>query len=543
MRPKRKAFMAEFKFSCPLCQQHILCDTDYSGNRINCPSCQKEIVVPQAPPVAAVPPAPVAPSAASGMLLPPPPPPPVSAPSPVTPPTTMAAAAGLPIAGAPRVVDEPPPKFKFTLARCGLVAVLIIGLAAGGYCYWWMSRPQVITLRGGDKLTLIGVTVGRHHVAPKIKIGGRFVRGNVSLPQSTNDTLVVWVEAEHKPNQYPNYQLMIYDRENTACVGTYTSTQSQINNKVNILGYMFNAYPRWDRSMIVRVVSNGNGGRSAAKQQFVISNPKRVSVPKWAPEPLPDKQTDGDLAVTLTKLEYGAHQAFGGQFPGRNDPANKSVLAVFHAEQNGVGATNWEAVRIETSDATGNRAQNNSWSTSRDQNGDATMTYQWGLWPDQPWKVNVEMSRTAGFSNDEMWSVTNLPVMPGSQSDLWNYGNGTRRTPPAFAETTLQGIHLKIYQAIQFTNVNYGNGQKPGGFRVQADKPLDGLQVTLASATDEGGRPIPFYGGGGGGGDSRQIQFQNLRNAKLVNITLALHKNRFFQFTVKPSSQAAGNNN
>lgn len=42
-------FMPEFKFYCPQCGQHILCDTGHSGMQINCPVCQQKIVVPQAP--------------------------------------------------------------------------------------------------------------------------------------------------------------------------------------------------------------------------------------------------------------------------------------------------------------------------------------------------------------------------------------------------------------------------------------------------------------------------------------------------------------
>jgi len=41
--------MAEFKFSCPHCDQHIQCDTDHSGMQINCPTCEQAIVVPPAP--------------------------------------------------------------------------------------------------------------------------------------------------------------------------------------------------------------------------------------------------------------------------------------------------------------------------------------------------------------------------------------------------------------------------------------------------------------------------------------------------------------
>jgi hypothetical protein len=44
--------MAEFKFSCPQCSQHIQCDASYAGMQIDCPICKQPIVVPQ-PPVAA----------------------------------------------------------------------------------------------------------------------------------------------------------------------------------------------------------------------------------------------------------------------------------------------------------------------------------------------------------------------------------------------------------------------------------------------------------------------------------------------------------
>lgn len=39
--------MAEFRFSCPNCNQQIQCDAGYGGSQINCPSCKQLIVVPQ----------------------------------------------------------------------------------------------------------------------------------------------------------------------------------------------------------------------------------------------------------------------------------------------------------------------------------------------------------------------------------------------------------------------------------------------------------------------------------------------------------------
>ena len=70
-----------------------------------------------------------------------------------------------------------------------------------------------------------------------------------------------------------------------------------------IMGFMLDAYPRWDSKIILRVLSQGNGGQRLAKENFVISNPARASVAKWTAEPLPDTQSDGDLNVTLTRFD------------------------------------------------------------------------------------------------------------------------------------------------------------------------------------------------------------------------------------------------
>lgn len=49
--------MANVKFACPHCQQHIEADAGYAGMQIGCPACQGNFVVPgtPAPPPAAAP--------------------------------------------------------------------------------------------------------------------------------------------------------------------------------------------------------------------------------------------------------------------------------------------------------------------------------------------------------------------------------------------------------------------------------------------------------------------------------------------------------
>jgi hypothetical protein len=425
----------------------------------------------------------------------------------------------------------------------GIIILVAAVIAAGIY---WKSRPQVVVLKNGTKLTLMGVTWGKHHAFKGTKSGNSRQRGRMSL-DTTNDTLVVWIQAEYKQNQWPNYQLMVSDPDNTACVAAWQSTGSQIKNGINIEGFTLNAFPRRDSKMILRVAAWGNqGGMQVAKEEFVVANPGPRNFPDWHPDPLPDTQSDGDLNVTLTKCNYGSKGImFGNANVSPKDPMRKSVAVVFHTERNGNVVTNWQPVSIQTTDATGNQSGLNGWSNSRDENGDATMSYQWGLWPDEKaWKLRVEMSRDSGFSNDELWAVSNLPLEKGNWNDLWNYNNNNtigrkhQDTNSAFAETTLQGVHLKIYPALRLEDQNFGNGQKQGGFRISVDPPLpDGYRMTLGEITDENGHKLPPSWGPNNNNNSYIFQLPDIRNAKSLNLTIAVHQSRFVEFTVKPSPE------
>ena len=41
--------MSEFKYACPVCGQHMMCDSSQSGTTMECPTCFQKIVAPQAP--------------------------------------------------------------------------------------------------------------------------------------------------------------------------------------------------------------------------------------------------------------------------------------------------------------------------------------------------------------------------------------------------------------------------------------------------------------------------------------------------------------
>lgn len=441
---------------------------------------------------------------------------------------------------------------KIILCCAGLI--LLAGIVAAAM--YWELRPQVITLKDGTKLTLVGVTYGTHHVFKGIRTPGSFTAHGRTTLNTSNETAVVWIEAQHKGGySWQNYQVFVYDPENTACVSTWQTTSKHIKAGTDVQAFTLNAYPRRDSKIIVRIGSWGNGGgMKLAKGEFVVSNPGPRSFTEWQPDPMPDTQSDGDLDVTLTKCVIGGRGFFfGGGDNSTKDPMHKGVQVAFHTEQNGTVATNWQAVSVETSDATGNKTTMSSWSNGqRDTNDDPMLTYQWGLWPSEPaWKLRVEMSRTSGFTAAETWAVGSVPIHKGSWQDLWNYQgrrfgrNGisqdSDQTNSTLAQGTINGIHMSVYPIIRITDQGWGGmDQHPGGLRVVLEPDLPAGYRLSAIVTNEHGHALQSWGPNGGGGNGSfnyVFQFPDIGDAKSLNVTLALHKSRFVEFTVKPTTQ------
>jgi hypothetical protein len=498
---------------------------------------------------------------------------------------------------------------KTRILLWSLASILILGLAAGAY--WWMSRPQVIMFSDGSKLTLLGVDYGKRHAVPGGKLppgSPRIVRGGgpqvVPGPPNGNgsfttfnDTLVVWMRAKYdyttnqpgQPSQYRSFQLSVYDKNGTACAFASSRNVSDSPQGDDILAMPFDAFPRREGKLYLRAQEDGSGGRKISEEKFVVSNPAaKMSFAKWTPEPVPDTQTNGDWAMTLTKLVAGVNMPYRTNSDNPDAARNKGVQVTFHAERAGQRVTNWQLALVEITDATGNRTTINSWPKGGGQvqwNGDeGTFTYPYGLWPDEPaWKLRLVMAQTSDFSSDEQWTAQNIPVVLGDQQ-VFNAMAGmpnisvrgsviVRNNLPAptpCAEADLGGHHIKVFPAVQFTNnVRFGN--MPANFTppqtalsIQIQPALmengaiwnngangtqmadDGLRVALAKVIDGQGGEIETYSSGmsynGTGGtnftSTYRFMLRHLAGVTNISATIALHKNRTFEFTVKPEKAA-----
>jgi hypothetical protein len=418
-----------------------------------------------------------------------------------------------------------------------VVLVLILGLAAG--MYWWMSRPQVILFSDDARLTLVKVDYGKRHAPPAVQpsAGGRGVaRGNSFT--TPNDALVLWVREEYDSKQYHYFQFFLSDKGGTGCM--QAGARNWRNNGSEVVAVQFDAFPRRQGKYYVRAEEQGNGGQEMSDQKFVVHNPVHRSFAAWTAEPLPSEKEDGDLSVTLTKLVAGAPGAYNRNDVDEDDPASKAVQLTLHVERNGKPVSNWNPVSVVTTDATGNRVgggiQQNNWQDNND-----TATYQYGLWPDEPvWKIRLEFSQQSGFAENELWTVQNIPLQPGRQQDFWNWNSINQRngTNPVVAETDLNGIHLKISPATQFTDQNFGNGQVGGGLRIQVTPSLPAeMRMTIVKLTDDQGQNLQNYNSGSSGNGTSTTygyQMNDIAGVTNLNLTLAIHKSRFVEFTAKP---------
>jgi len=416
-------------------------------------------------------------------------------------------------------------KKKILLWSGALLAIL--GLAYG--VYRWM-QPQSIVLEDGTRITLLGVTYGEKHVSPIPWVMPKTVRS--AHVTTSNDTLYAWFYVQSKTRNTPYFEVFAYDQEKSACVASQGRNYGNGRAANAVIGFNFAAFPRHGSKIIFRLMQWGRNGQEDIPGQFAISNPDRERVSSsWPIQSLPDKQSDGDLDVTLDRVGYDDNAFFYGNNSeaGKSDLRNRGVVTQFRIEQNGEVATNWQAVQVETSDASGNHVKNNNSSIQRE-NGEPVFVYQWGLWPDEPaWKLHMEFSRTSGFDPGEVWSVNEIPIEKGNVNTRW------QRDPKAasVAEATFGNSVVKLMSVKKFPANQVQGWGLDSELVLVAAPDLDGYRITILKLTDEQGHEIPSFNYGQSAGQYH-YGLRGLGDAKTVNAVIAIHRSRFFDFTIKP---------
>jgi hypothetical protein len=125
-KPEKRTFMADMKFSCAHCGQHISCDELWSGHEIQCSACQNKLIVPPAQPPASVP---------GPALKPPVSQPPVSSSPKLSAGATQVARSTAPSAAPRRQPMPRPPKTGNPILKFAVITVVLAAVGGAGYLY------------------------------------------------------------------------------------------------------------------------------------------------------------------------------------------------------------------------------------------------------------------------------------------------------------------------------------------------------------------------------------------------------------------------
>jgi len=162
--------MAEIKFSCPQCGQHLSGNDQWSGHEIQCPTCATTLTVPQAPP----PPAAVAPVPQSLA-----PQPPVSHGPKLSAGATQVARSTAPGPIPRRQLAARPPRNSSPLLKYVGYAVVLAALGGAGYMFL-PSLLSKIQDRANSKPT---------QAAPAANSSGAGPLGEVNAAMDVSDAL------------------------------------------------------------------------------------------------------------------------------------------------------------------------------------------------------------------------------------------------------------------------------------------------------------------------------------------------------------------
>jgi hypothetical protein len=113
--------------------------------------------------------------------------------------------------------------------------------------------------------------------------------------------------------------------------------------------------------------------------------------------------------------------------------------------------------------------------------------------------------------------------------DLWR---NDKKVQP-IAEATIDGQHVQLFPIIQIApDKRDQNSGMEGVFRIRVNPSLEGRQLTVVTITDERNQTVEINNLGSGGGDYR-FGLKKLGKTRTINITLALHRSRYLEFTAK----------
>jgi len=281
-----------------------------------------------------------------------------------------------------------------------------------------------------------------------------------------------------------------------------------------VAAWELSAFPRRGKRVGLRIYhQNGQWSRVA---EFYVNNPVNRSYPIWQPEALPATRSDGDLTVTLSDLSVGDLKPLWHSMLG----FGQTRIALSFTES-GQPSAAWEPVSFLIEDATGNRREDWQFTMNDDYDREVGRILPGMFNPHEAWKLRIGVARKEGaeFRAEELWTVRGAPFGEGQEGFS--------------VSTNLQGVSLCLTR----TNASFTGNNHPV-LEVSVSPPREDVRVSFVGATAEQGHAVTNIGTAYNRNGGKFFFYEigsNKTNPRTLNLTMAIHRVRYFSFLAKPS--------
>lgn len=316
---------------------------------------------------------------------------------------------------------------------------LTVLLALGGWIgQRWANRPAPpaagpIVLPDGSWAYIEAATFGTNHlVGPPLShaaqhlpasLRGALVRsiGRPAMMRFTHTTsepkLVLWLNrglATAFPTNLGYFECVLSDTN-----GFTSGEKVHFAARYPLTVTEFSVFPRRSPEITLSIFHHDATGSVVKRGSVAFANPAYRRFSEWQPEPLPATRRTSNVMATMLEFRVGAEADLvqklqgGGKLgtvfgPSAPEHANAVFCSLHLLPLPNTNAV-WRVSYAETSDATGNRIENNL--IDLEQMG-ARGWFQFSpaLWPDETWKVKCELRCTEQVSPERRFSFYKVPL-------------------------------------------------------------------------------------------------------------------------------------
>lgn len=306
-------------------------------------------------------------------------------------------------------------------------------------------------------------------------------------------------------------------------------------------------FPRRGTNLCLRFFELGDDGRENCVAEFTVPNPARGDHPQLTAEMLPVTRSDGDLTLTLERLEAG-HPGAGLDAPvpaGRHDVP--LTCLTFGLRQEGRSRPPWALDSVRIADATGNRWRARLLEMRRLPGQDTRLqaAFDVPLWPgERAWQFDLEFLRTEDFAATDVLTITNLAVPATDHETKLDQDHllagqlfrllslfGSQAYPP-------ERGWVRVRLDARGNTIEERLGLPPGGYLklLAESKGVEaGQRVSLMTVTDDQGRPVTIETGGSSRSEILNYLLAAEPDARSLTLRFVRQESRIFSFVARPT--------